>query len=466
MIATREEFGVAATEASGSLGGLDLNEETQREIQAHRFRNQAVRAARETVYYERLFNGLDLDPSGLRFEDIARVPLTSKSALRENPGAFVRRTAAPHLRTTTTGTTGKPTSVCFSTYELQTYIMLGAVGHLLTGHIEARDVVQISTSSRATLANTCFAGACARIGALVHLAGLVDPALALALLAQERRIPGKKSKVSYMATYPSYLGELVECGLEQGYGPEDFGLERVSIGGELASEGLKASARLLFGSVEFDEGYGMTETWPFQGQRCSEGHLHFEPLPGLLEVLDLEKRSPALSGEAGTIVATPLPPYRDTTILLRYDTEDVVRPLAGPLSCELRNLPATTPLLGKLRLAVRHEDGWTFPRDVLEALEGGDDVSLPARYGFWEVPGGVAVEVVARGSGPRVRRNIESRLQERGVPVRQLHLAEHRSELRNPMPLRCDLRETSFRTPIEADAAVNLALDESVSGVN
>jgi phenylacetate-coenzyme A ligase PaaK-like adenylate-forming protein len=466
MIATREEFGMAVTEASGSLGGLDLNEETQREMQAHRFRNQAVRAARETAYYERLFDSLDIDPSRLRFEDIARVPLTSKTALRENPGAFVRRTAAPHLRTTTTGTTGKPTSVCFSIDELQTYIALGAVGHLLTGHIEASDVVQISTSSRATLANTCFAGACARIGALVHLAGLVDPARALAVLAQERRIPGKKPKVSYMATYPSYLGELVECGLKRGYGPKDFGLERVSIGGELASEGLKAFARLLFGPIEFDEGYGMTETWPLQGQRCSEGHLHFEPLPGLLEVLSLESGSPASSGEAGTIVATPLPPYRDTTILLRYDTEDVVRPLFGPLVCELQNLRATTPLLGKLRLSVRHQDGWTFPRDLLEALEEGDDVPLPARYGFWEVPGGVAVEVVARGSGPRVRHNIESRLNEHGVPVQQLHLLEHRSELRDPMPLRCDLREDSFRTPNETNATVSLALDEFVSGVN
>src|SRR3712207_2706831 len=98
MIATRGEFGVAATEASSSLGGLDLNEETQREMQAHRFRDQAVGAARETAYYKRLFDGLDLDPTGLRFEDIARIPLTSKTALRENPGAFVRQTAAPRLR--------------------------------------------------------------------------------------------------------------------------------------------------------------------------------------------------------------------------------------------------------------------------------------------------------------------------------------------------------------------------------
>ncbi len=68
-----------------------------------------------------------------------------------------------------------------------------------------------------------------------------------------------KPQVSYLNTYPSYLGELVERGLRQGYRPSDFGLERIG-GGELVSEGLKERTRRLFGSVGFDEGHGMTET--------------------------------------------------------------------------------------------------------------------------------------------------------------------------------------------------------------
>jgi hypothetical protein len=133
--------------------------------------------------------------------------------------------------------------------------------------------------------------------------------------------------------------------------------------------------------------------------------------------------------------------------LLRYNTEDVVRPVAMPLTCSLRNRSvATSDLLGKLRLAVRHEDGWTFPRDLLEALEAIDEVPLPARCGFWEVPGGVAVEVVTRGGdSPLARRVIGDQLEARQVPVRELYLREHAGELQQPLPLRCDLRETSFR---------------------
>jgi phenylacetate-coenzyme A ligase PaaK-like adenylate-forming protein len=461
---TRREFGAIETEEGiGHLGGPVLDEEARRELQLRRFRTQAVRASEETHYYGRLFDRLDLDPDRLRFEDIAHLPLTQKEALREDPDAFVRRTITPCFHTTTTGTTGKPTSVCFSAYEMQTYIALAAIGLLSAGRIDESDIVQLSTSSRATLGNTCFAGGCARIGALVHLAGLVEPIRALALLAEERRIPGKKPKVSYMTTYASYLGELVEYGLEQGYGPADFGLERISVGGELVSEALKERARRLFGSVEFDEDYAMTETWPFQGQRCSEGHLHFEPTSGVLEVIDPETGAPAGNGQAGTLVVTPLPPYREATILLRYDTQDVVRHIEEPLTCNLRNLPATSLLLGKLRFAVRHEEGhWTFAREVLEALEGSDEVPLPARYGLWAVPRGVAVEVVVRRTEPRVRRAIETRLEERGVPVRELNLVEHRDELRRPVPLRCDLKETSFSVHGDRGArALGLAVDEA-----
>jgi len=146
-------------------------------------------------------------------------------------------------------------------------------------------------------------------------------------------------------------------------------------------------------------------------------------------------------------VATPFAPYRETTILLRYDTEDVVRRLVAPLTCSLRNLPAaTSDVLGKLRLSVRHDAGWTFPREVLEALGAIEEVPLPARCGFWAVPGGVAVEVVTReGDRPVARRAIADQLEARQVPLRELHLRGHPGELQHPLPLRCDLRETSFR---------------------
>jgi phenylacetate-coenzyme A ligase PaaK-like adenylate-forming protein len=442
---TRHEFGAIGAEGAELLSGPALDDTTRRDVQLRRFRTQATRGARETTYYGRLFDELGLDPTRLRDADVARIPPTRKAAVREHPDDFVRRTARPSLRAVTTGTTGTPTAIYFSRDELRAYAALGAISALTHGTVDSEDVVQISTSTRATLGNACFAGACDLAGALVHHAGLVSAGHTLGLLTQRRRIVGKRDRVSILSTYPSHLGAVVEHGLRQGLEPSDFGLRRIFTGGELVTAGLKARARRLFGDVRIEEGYGMTETWPLAGVPCSDEHLHFEPSQALVEVLDLETGAPARPGQAGTIVATPFSPYRQTTILLRYDTCDVVRPLDGPSDCALRHLPGTSHLQGKLGLSAQHDEGLTFPRDVLEALEALQEVPLPARCGFWAVPGGVAVEVVTRhGDEPSTRRAIERSLGERGVPLRELRLLPDRAGLRRPLPLRGDLREAAF----------------------
>jgi phenylacetate-CoA ligase len=444
---TKHEFGSIGADADELISGPTLDEDTRREVQLRRFRKQAIRAARETDYYSRVVEEAGIDLAGMGFEDLARFPLTPKEHLRDDPDAFIPRTAKPALRATTTGTTGWPTSVYFSEREFNTIVALAAMSFMNQNLIEPEDIVQVNINSRALIGVSTVTGACARIGAPVYVAGAVSIPHTLKLLTERRRLPGKRSRVSIMTTYPSYLGELVEYGLERGYRPVDFGLRRIWAGGEVVTEGLKARVRELFGDVDMRENYGMTELVPFGGTLCSQGHLHYEPSGGLLEVESLERPGRALPGEPGTVVATPLAPYRETTLLLRYNTEDVVRPLAGPLSCSMRALPATTNLLGKQRLSVRHDDGWTLVRDVVEALESVRAVELPARYGFRAVPGGVAVEVVTRSQDATVRRQIEAALELREVPLRQLDLRADRGELEQPLPLRCDLKESSFAKP-------------------
>jgi len=117
---TRQEFGpLASPKDDLSGGGPVLDEETRQAMQLRRFRSQARKAAQETVYYRDLFEHLDLDLRRLSFEAITRVPLLQKDALRANPDAFVCRTAQPFLRALTTGTTGKPTSIAFSSHEMR-----------------------------------------------------------------------------------------------------------------------------------------------------------------------------------------------------------------------------------------------------------------------------------------------------------------------------------------------------------
>jgi phenylacetate-CoA ligase len=448
--ATRHEFGAIGADGAQAALGPTLDATTSREVQLRRFRAQATRAARDTAYYGPLFADLGLDPGKLSSDDIARLPLTPKEALREEPDAFVRRGSVPVLRATTHGTTGTPTRVCFSARELRQMGAFAGLASLLDGSLGPEDVIQINTAAGALLGNWNLASGAAHVGVLVQPVGLVDPERSLALLARPLTIPGKKNRVSVLSTYPSYLGDLVETGLRLGYGPADFGLERIHSGGEIVTQGLKARARWLFGDVTIAEGWAMSETFPFGGVICEVGHLHTDPAHGLLEVLDPETGEPAESGAIGALVATPFAPFRETTLLLRYATEDLVRTLPEPPTCRLRHQPATSDLLGKQRLSVRHESGWVTPRQVLEALEALEEVPLPARCGFWAVPGGVAVEVVVRDDDLESRRAITASLKAWGVPVQELILVSDPTQLRQPYPLRGDLREAPFASRIQA----------------
>ncbi|MGH9223760.1 MAG: phenylacetate--CoA ligase family protein [Acidimicrobiales bacterium] len=442
---TQEEFGGLGVDISEVLSGPSLDDDTRQFLQTRRFRKQATRGLNETRYYGDLLGRLGIDPAKLAFEDIASIPLTPKEALRDDPEAFVRNTVKLGARTTTTGTTGWPTSVYFSHEEMRSMAALSSLSSLSRGLIAPDDLVQINISTRATIGVRGVAAACDGIGAGLYIAGLVSPEHTLKLLAERHRLPGKKERVSVMSTYPSYLGLLVETGLNLGYAPSDFGLERILTGGEILTDGLQRRAAQLFGQAEIISNYGMTELAPLAGNLCPQDHLHFEPTMGLIEVVSLDRPGEAAAdGEAGTMVATPFPPFRESTILLRYNTEDVVRAITGPMTCELRNTPATGLPLGKQRLSVRHDGGWTFLRDVVEALEEVDEVPLPARFGYWAVPGGVAVEAVVRSVNGRTRTQVEEALDRRGVPVRSLRLVEDAAELDRPLPLRADMREGSL----------------------
>jgi phenylacetate-coenzyme A ligase PaaK-like adenylate-forming protein len=345
----------------------------------------------------------------------------------------------------TTGTTGQSTTTLFTNRETQIFALMSALSMLRQGLISKADIVQVSTSARALLGNQTFMEACRYSGALVYQTGVVDVSQTLAQLAQHHKLPGRKSRVSVLFTYPSYLGQLLEKGVGAGYGPQDFGLERIIVSGEVNSPGLRQRSEALFGPVTFDEGYGISEVWPFGGAYCEAGHLHFDPLRGLMEVIDPDTGRPALPGEAGSLVLTPFLPFRESAIILRYDTGDMVRTLDEPCTCSLSFRPATSPLMGKKRFCVHTDNGWFGPRDILELLEPNLEVPLPVRLGLWATADGLCLEVVAaREAKTTLHDEISGQLQSAGIPVTALRLVTDPTQLERPLPWRADLHEHSF----------------------
>ena len=296
----------------------------------------------------------------------------------------------------TTGTTGRPTSAYFTAHEMQTTALLSALTFLQEGQSAQTTSSRSGTRSHATLGNACFSQACQRIGAAWYLAGLVHPAQALALLAEEHHLPVSKPRASFLNTYPSYLGEARRVRPGRGLSAGGFRLARISVGGKVVTAGLKANAQQLFGPVAFIEGFGMSRygRWP-------------RPARGRAPALGADARPdrgaepgdirPGAPGEAGALVATPFAPYREASVVLRYDTEDVVTPLAGPCACRLAAWPATSDIQGKLRSPSPTTSAGLTPVTCWKRWKRSRRCPS-TRCGFWAISGGVAVEAVVRAA--------------------------------------------------------------------
>ncbi len=68
---TQREFGVADQKDADPAFDLSLDEDTRRQVQLQRFRQQARIAAQETTFYADLFASLGLDPMRLEYAQIA-----------------------------------------------------------------------------------------------------------------------------------------------------------------------------------------------------------------------------------------------------------------------------------------------------------------------------------------------------------------------------------------------------------
>ncbi|PRX58627.1 phenylacetate-coenzyme A ligase PaaK-like adenylate-forming protein [Nonomuraea fuscirosea] len=420
--ATMEAFGSPGEGSDDMLAAADP--EIQEDLTKRRLRRTMKHALAEVPYYRRL------GEPGMALADL---PPTPKQALRGMPAAFVSDRARPAVLAHTTGTTGSPTLVWFSAYEVELMSSMAALALMLTGGVREEHLWANAISSR-SIAQVVAERAVPMTGAgFVHL-GMIDPRTALDRLATPLHVPGKRPLISHVNVTASYLAALVQEAERSGWSPRDFGLIEVWSGGEVLTDALRVRAEEVLGAKVFD-GYSMTEIAPVTGQVCDDGHLHLPADQGLVEVLDPVTLEPAAPDTTGVLVITPYSSFRDTTLLLRYVTGDLVKtlPESAPATCAMAAIPATSRVLGRLT----GTDGLTT-RDVLDLLQGERALPLPTRYAVEDD----VLFVVSGKDDP----TLLSRLEERatGLPIKGIALVETPDDLPTPCQVRADLIEHSF----------------------
>lgn len=450
--ATLEEFGAPGDGAADMLSMPD--QQLQRDLTRRRLRRTIRQAARDTPYYRWWFGMNGLDPSAVTLESLGAVAPTPKSALRGTPALFVSDNASPVLAATTTGTTGTPTLVWFSQYELDVACALTAMAMMLGIGMRPHHVWANCISSR-SIPHFIVQRAVAMTGAAFVPVGLVAPALALDRLATPHHIPRKSAQVTHLNTTASYLAALVQEAERGGWSARDFALTRISSGGEVLTDALRVRAEEAFGAPVVD-GYAMTEIVPVAGEVCSAGHLHVAVEQGLVEVLDPVDHAPTAAGALGVLTVTPYAAYRDTTVLLRYLTGDLVRvlPDGDRLGCELAGVPATSRVLGRV-LPQAGGAPWSAltTRDVLDLLQAERAVPLPTRFALEGTPNGPILHVMAPGAGRTLLARIEERAADLALPLRGVVLVDDPADLPAPCPVRADLREGSFEHHADVPAS-------------
>jgi phenylacetate-CoA ligase len=435
---TLEEFGEPGDDVQMLLDGPFADAELRQSFQTRALRRTAIRAASRTRFYARLFGAAEIAPDRLTLDDLSRLPVTRKQDLLDRREDFVADGSRPHLSTRTTGTTGRPTEIWLSREEIELWPAMAALSGLLRGEIGPDDFMQINISSRATAAVQQNVEVCGLVGARCSVLGLVPPEDSLDGLCGSGPVAP-----TLLATYPSYLAELVRAARRRGLGPDCFKLRRIDCGGELLTTSLAAATTETFGAV-VNDAFAMTEVLPVSGRTCSVGHLHHDLNMGLVEVVDPDTGLPVEPGEIGTVVITPFYPFRECMPVLRYDTRDLVRRLPeDALGCELAGTPGTSRILGKVDQLLHAARQTVTPRDLAEVYEGLPSQPWPARFAAREHNGQIVMTVPSAAVTNSTTDALEACYHAAGIAV-SVQLADGDASGRHLRTTRADLLETTF----------------------
>ena len=434
-VRTLEEFGSPGDDVQQLLDGPFADPSARREFQNRSLQLTARRLARHSPYYRDLFAAHSVIPDALTVATLTQLPTTVKADLNDHQSSFITDDSPAYVATRTTGTTGQPTEIWLSRYEIELWPALAALSGLLRGEISPQDCMQINISSRATAAIQQNMTVCRLVGARARMLGIIPPEESLDSL-----LSGGDSAPTLLSTYPSYLAQLVQLAQARHLSPIDFRLRRVDCGGEVLSTALAQAARDIFGAL-INDTFAMTEVLPVSGRVCTQGHLHHDLNMGLIEIIDEATGTPAGPDRLGTVIITPYYPYRTCMPVFRFDTRDIVRCLPDtPLTCELAGIPASSRILGKANglLTVPHTT--VTQRDLVNVLEALPSHAWPVRYQATIVDDTIALTVAPEVAAGLTIREIEQQFRSVDIPV-TVNISHDDSLLRS---VRADLHETTF----------------------
>jgi phenylacetate-CoA ligase len=311
-------------------------------------------------FYRKKFDELGLEFDSIRsVDDIVKLPLTTKSDLRDNyPLGFLAVSRDDVVRYHgSTGTTGKPTIMAYTQADIELWANLCA-RFLVSGGLQSHHTVQIAFGYGLFTGGFGLHYGVECVGAAVVPAAAGNTKRQIMLL--------KDMQADAMVCTPSYALTIVDAIKSEKIDQSELSLKLAFLGGEPWTEQMRESLESTI-NIKGSNNYGLSEViGPGVSGECqSRSGMHFQEDHFIVECIDPDTLQPVPEGTQGELVISSI--SREAMPILRYRTRDIAVLYSGRCDCGRETLRMSR-VIGRSddMLIIRGVN--IFPSQIEEAL--------------------------------------------------------------------------------------------------
>ncbi len=303
-----------------------MNEDARKALQFARLKNLVEHVYNTVPFYKKRFDEAGVKPSDIKsLEDIAKLPFTTKTDLRETyPYGLL---AVPQSEIVevhmSSGTTGTPVVDAYTNKDMDDWSegiarTLSAVG------ATHNDTVQNSFGYGLFTGGMGFHHGARKMGATIVPVSSGNTQKQLMLM--------KDFGTTIFTCTPSYAMYMAEQAKQMGINLHETKVRAACLGAEPWSENMRHQIEDEWGIKAYDV-YGLTEiTGPGVAFECdAQNGMHVNEDMFYPEIVDPETGKPLPDGEKGELVFTTI--TKEGTPLIRYKTHDITYIMTEKCSC-------------------------------------------------------------------------------------------------------------------------------------
>lgn len=327
-----------------------MSREEMEALQLCRLKDTVRRVYEHVPAYRAKMDAAGVKPEDIKsLADLKELPFTTKQDMRDNypyglfavPRKKLRRIHA------SSGTTGKPTVVGYTSADLEVWRECVARLAVAAGATED-DVAQIC------FGYGMFTGALGLHNGLEKVGAAIVPSSTGN--TQKQLMYMKDFETTLLVATPSYAMRIAEVAKEIGLDPKrDLKVKTLVLGSELMTEAMRNELYKVWGEdVNLTQNYGMSELMGpgVSGECLKLNGMHVNEDHFIPEVINPKTGEVLPPGEKGELVITCL--TKEALPLIRYRTRDITRLMYEPCACgrttvRMENLSGRTDDMLKIR---------------------------------------------------------------------------------------------------------------------